>query len=92
MAPLTAVEGAEMRANTDLAVAQINASGGIHGHPLQVVYADPQAQPTEAGTLAQQLIVGEYVADDPHFAGLLRGQQLTGPEQLQGPCGADQPR
>ena len=28
-----------MRVNTDLAVAQINAAGGIHGHRLQVVYA-----------------------------------------------------
>jgi branched-chain amino acid transport system substrate-binding protein len=55
-APNTAIEGAEMRVNTDLAVAQINRSGGIHGHPLQAVYADPQGKPDVAVTLAQQLV------------------------------------
>jgi ABC-type branched-subunit amino acid transport system substrate-binding protein len=55
-APSTAVEGAEMRVNTDLAVNQINASGGIHGHKLTVVYADPQGDPSKAVTLAQQLV------------------------------------
>jgi branched-chain amino acid transport system substrate-binding protein len=60
-APLTAVEGAEMRVNTDLAVAQINATGGIHGHKLEVVYADPQAQPDKAVTLAQQLVQQQNV-------------------------------
>jgi len=55
-APLTAVEGAEMRVNTDLAVAQINAAGGIHGHKVNVVFADPQADPSKAVTLAQQLV------------------------------------
>jgi len=55
-APSTAVEGAEMRVNTDLAIAQVNASGGIHGHPLQAVYADPKAAPDEAINLAQQLV------------------------------------
>jgi len=55
-APLTAVEGAEMRVNTDLAIAQVNAAGGIHGHKLEAVYADPKATPDEAITLAQQLV------------------------------------
>ncbi len=55
-APSTAVEGAEMRVNTDLAVAQINASGGIHGHKVSTVYADPQGDPSKAVTLAQQLV------------------------------------
>jgi ABC-type branched-subunit amino acid transport system substrate-binding protein len=55
-APLTAVEGAEMRVNTDLAIAQINAAGGVHGHKLEAVYADPKATPDEAITLAQQLV------------------------------------
>lgn len=54
--PLTAVEGAEMTVNTDLAVSQINAAGGINGHKLQVVYADPQGKPDEAISLAQQLV------------------------------------
>src|ERR1700740_3569457 len=52
--------------------------------------------PGDAGrkpeSLAHQLVVRVYMADDPHLAGLLRGQQVTGPEQFQGPCGADQPR
>ena len=52
----TAVEGAEMRVNTDLAVAQINAAGGIHGHPLQLIYTDPQAQPDQAISQAQSLV------------------------------------
>src|SRR5437868_7793806 len=60
-APITAVEGAEMRVNTDLAVAEINASGGIHGHRLQVSYVDPKAQPDEAITLAQQLVQQQSV-------------------------------
>src|SRR5262245_13227335 len=55
-APSTAVEGAEMRVNTDLAIAQVNAAGGIHGHPLQAIYADPKAQPDQAISLAQQLV------------------------------------
>ncbi len=54
--PFVAVEGAEMRVNTDLAVNQVNAAGGIHGRKLEVVYADPQAQPDKAVTLAQQLV------------------------------------
>ena len=49
----TGVEGAEMQVNTDLAVAQVNAAGGIHGHPLKVVYQDPNAQPDQAQSMAQ---------------------------------------
>jgi ABC-type branched-subunit amino acid transport system substrate-binding protein len=55
-APITAVEGAELRVNTDLAVERINAAGGIHGRKLQTIYADPRAQPDEAVSLAQQLV------------------------------------
>ncbi len=54
--PLTAVEGAELRVNTDLAVAQVNAAGGIHGRKLEVVYADPKGAPDMAISLAQQLV------------------------------------
>src|SRR5438270_11834602 len=52
----TGVEGAEMQVNTDLAVAQVNAAGGIHGHPLKVVYQDPNAQPDQAQSMAQGLV------------------------------------
>ena len=60
-APSLPVEGAEMRVNTDLAIDQINASGGIHGHRLQAVYADPKADPAEAVNLAQQLVQQQNV-------------------------------
>ncbi len=56
-----AVEGAELRVNTDLAIAQINAAGGIHNHPLQAVYVDPNADPAEALNLAQQLVQQQNV-------------------------------
>jgi branched-chain amino acid transport system substrate-binding protein len=45
-----------MEVNTDLAVAQVNAGGGIHGHPLKVVYMDPNAQPDQAVNMAQSLV------------------------------------
>jgi ABC-type branched-subunit amino acid transport system substrate-binding protein len=70
----TAVEGAEMRVNTDLAVAQINASGGIHGHPLQVVYSDPQGQPDQAISQAQQLVQQQGV--DVLMVGVLSSECL----------------
>lgn len=59
--PTLAIEGAEMRVNTDLAVAQINSSGGIHGHRVKVIYADPKGKTEEAGTLAQQLVQQQNV-------------------------------
>src|SRR5262245_12818447 len=52
----TGVEGAEMQVNTDLAVAQINAAGGIHGHPLKIAYQDPNADPAQAQSMAQALV------------------------------------
>jgi ABC-type branched-subunit amino acid transport system substrate-binding protein len=77
--PATAVEGAEMRVNTDLAVSQINASGGIHGHPLQVVYADPQAKPDLALNLAQQLVQQQSV---DVLAGAVLSSECLGVENL----------
>ena len=74
-APITAVEGAEMRVNTDLAVRQINASGGIHGHRLEVTYADPKATPDEAITLAQQLVQQQGV--DVLVGGVLSSECLA---------------
>src|SRR5262245_36309173 len=43
-----AIEGALMRISVDLVVQQTNASGGINGHPLQVIYADPKGDATQA--------------------------------------------
>jgi branched-chain amino acid transport system substrate-binding protein len=51
-----AIEGALLRISTDLAVEQTNASGGINGHPLQVVYADPKGDATQALQLGTQLV------------------------------------
>jgi branched-chain amino acid transport system substrate-binding protein len=50
-----AIEGALMRISTDLVVQRTNASGGINGHPLQVVYVDPKGDATQAINLATQL-------------------------------------
>lgn len=50
-----AIEGALMRISTDLVVQRTNGSGGINGHPLQVVYVDPKGDATQAINLATQL-------------------------------------
>ena len=50
-----AIEGALMRISTDLVVQRTNSSGGINGHPLQVVYVDPKGDATQAINLATQL-------------------------------------
>ena len=50
-----AIEGALMRISTELVVQETNSTGGINGHPLQVVYADPKGDATQALQLAQQL-------------------------------------
>ncbi|HEY1291973.1 MAG TPA: ABC transporter substrate-binding protein [Chloroflexota bacterium] len=50
-----AIEGALMRISTDLVVQRTNASGGINGHPLKVIYVDPKGDATQALSLATQL-------------------------------------
>jgi branched-chain amino acid transport system substrate-binding protein len=50
-----AIEGALMRISVELVVQETNASGGINGHPLQVIYADPKGDATQALQLATQL-------------------------------------
>ena len=50
-----AIEGALMRISTELVVEQTNATGGINGRPLQVVYADPKGDATQALQLGTQL-------------------------------------
>src|SRR5437868_5528189 len=52
---------AGMHLGTDLAVQQVNAAGGINGHPLQVIYVDPQSDPTQASQMASQLIQTDKV-------------------------------
>jgi ABC-type branched-subunit amino acid transport system substrate-binding protein len=53
--------GAGMHLGTDMAVEQINAAGGINGHPLQVIYVDPQSDPTQAVQMATQLVQTDKV-------------------------------
>jgi ABC-type branched-subunit amino acid transport system substrate-binding protein len=53
--------GASIRLGTDLAVQQLNANGGVNGHPVQVQYADPQSDPSQAVQLATQLVQQEHV-------------------------------
>jgi branched-chain amino acid transport system substrate-binding protein len=57
----SAVEGAELRINTDLAVAQANAAGGIRGRRLQTVYVDPNGDAAQAVNFAQQLVQQQNV-------------------------------
>src|SRR5438067_5045747 len=52
---------AGMHLGTDLALQQINGAGGINGHPLQVMYVDPQSDPTQASQMATQLIQTDKV-------------------------------
>src|SRR5262249_6099779 len=57
----SAIEGAELRVNTDLAVSQINASGGIKGHRVETVFVDPQGDASKAVTMAQTLVQQQNV-------------------------------
>lgn len=52
---------AGMHLGTDLAVQQINAAGGINGHPLQVQYVDPQSDPTQSVQMATDLVQTDNV-------------------------------
>jgi ABC-type branched-subunit amino acid transport system substrate-binding protein len=57
----SAIEGAELRVNTDLAVNQVNATGGIKGHRLETVYVDPRGDASQAVSMAQQLVQQQNV-------------------------------
>ena len=57
--PLTgpnAQYGAQWQAGFDLALDQINAEGGINGHPLRYVFEDSQSDPRQAVTIAQKFV------------------------------------
>lgn len=45
----------------DLAVGQIKAKGGVHGHPIKVIIKDDQATPDKAVTAAQELLTQDHV-------------------------------
>jgi ABC-type branched-subunit amino acid transport system substrate-binding protein len=58
---VSAIEGALMRISVELVVDQTNSSGGINGHPLQVVYVDPKGDAAQALQLATQLAQSDNV-------------------------------
>lgn len=66
---------AGMHLGTDLAVQQINAAGGINGHPLQVEYVDPQSDPTQSVQMATQLVQSDNV--DIVMGGVLSSECLA---------------
>lgn len=57
----SAIEGAELRVNTDLAIDQANAAGGIKGRRLEAVYVDPKGDAGQAVAMAQQLVQQQNV-------------------------------
>lgn len=57
--PLTgqnAQYGAQWKAGFDLALEDVNATGGIHGRPLTYVFEDSQSDPRQAVGLAQKFV------------------------------------
>jgi ABC-type branched-subunit amino acid transport system substrate-binding protein len=64
IAPVTGpvvAEGTAMQRGFDLAVAKINAEGGVLGRPLEVVTVDDEANVTKSTQLAQRLINQDQV-------------------------------
>ncbi|MBI1397705.1 MAG: transporter substrate-binding protein [Betaproteobacteria bacterium] len=58
---VTSVIETSQRIGTMLAVEEINASGGIDGRELQMIFRDPQSRPSLYRTLAEELIVEEDI-------------------------------
>lgn len=71
--------GASMRLGTDLAVQQINAAGGINGHPIQVQYVDPLSDPSQAVQMATQLVQQDHV---DLLVGAVLSSECLGVEQV----------
>ena len=62
--PLTgspALEGTFMSQGVELAVAELNAKGGVLGRPLKVIIEDGRADPQESTSAAEKLIVRDRV-------------------------------
>ncbi len=62
--PLTgspALEGTYMSQGLELAVAEINAKGGVLGRPLKVILEDGRADPQESTSAAEKLIMRDKV-------------------------------
>jgi len=54
--------GEKQRIGIELAVADINAAGGILGRPVEIVVRDDAGDPTKARTAAEELVAKENVA------------------------------
>jgi ABC-type branched-subunit amino acid transport system substrate-binding protein len=64
VAPLTgpvAPEGMSMQRGFELGVADLNAAGGIAGHPVEIITQDDQAVPSAAGTIVKKFIQQQKV-------------------------------
>jgi branched-chain amino acid transport system substrate-binding protein len=53
--------GTNILRGIDFAVEEINASGGIHGRPIEIVRGDTQGDPQIARTVAEKLIQEDHV-------------------------------
>jgi branched-chain amino acid transport system substrate-binding protein len=62
--PLTgqyAQYGAQWKKGFDLALDEINASGGINGRPLQYLFEDSQSDPRQTVTIARKFVADERI-------------------------------
>jgi branched-chain amino acid transport system substrate-binding protein len=57
----TATFGISTRNGIDLAIAEVNAAGGVLGRQVRVIVEDNQGQPQEAATVVQKLISSDRV-------------------------------
>lgn len=63
--PLTgdaASYGQSCKRGSDLALIGVNAAGGIHGHPLHIIYEDSRAEPTSAIAALNKLVQVDAVS------------------------------
>jgi len=71
---ISSIEGALMRVDVDMAVDEINSSGGINGRPVKAVIVDPRDDASEALNLATELVQRDNV--DVLVGGLLSPECL----------------
>ncbi len=57
-----AANGVPTRDGIQLALDQINASGGINGHPVKIIFEDDQSKPDQAVILANKLISQDKIS------------------------------
>ncbi len=53
--------GQSLKKGTELAVDEINAAGGINGHPIEVIYEDDRGQAADAITAFTKLVETDHV-------------------------------